>query len=66
MEEKFDDDNPPIDIPPEQEDDINNDWALTEEEEQEQIAAFNAAKSSEWAWSPQPISRSRFLWACLY
>ena len=46
MEEKFDDENPPIDIPPDQEDDINNDWALTEEEELELINAFNASKES--------------------
>jgi len=46
MEEKFDDENPPIDIPPDAEDDINNDWALTEEEELELINAFNAAKES--------------------
>ena len=31
MEEKFDDENPPIDIPPEAEDDINNDWVLEED-----------------------------------
>ena len=46
MEEKFDDENPPIEIPPDAEDDINNDWALTEEEELELINAFNAAKES--------------------
>ena len=34
-EDKFDEDNPPIDIPPDAEDDINNDWFLTEDEELE-------------------------------
>ena len=46
MEEKFDDENPPIDIPPEQDDDINNDWVLEEDQETELINAFIAAKES--------------------
>ena len=32
--EKFDDDNPPIEIPPDAENDINNDWVLDEDEEE--------------------------------
>ena len=36
-EEKFDEENPPVDIPPDTEDDINNDWFLTEDEELDQI-----------------------------
>ena len=39
--EKFDDDNPPIEIPPDAEDDINNDWVLEEDAEAELIAQFN-------------------------
>ena len=46
MEEKFDDENPPIEIPPEQEDDINNDWVLEEDQETELVNAFIAAKES--------------------
>lgn len=45
-EEKFDDENPPVDIPPEQDDDINNDWALNEEEELDEINKFNAGKEA--------------------
>lgn len=44
VEAKFDEENPPIDIPPETEDVCNNDWVLTEEEEAEQINGFNQAK----------------------
>lgn len=43
-EEKFDDENAPIDIPEEQEDDINNDWLLTEDEEAQLIESFNGSK----------------------
>ena len=46
MEEKFDDENPPIEIPHEQEDDINNDWVLEEDQEVELVNAFIAAKES--------------------
>ena len=46
MEEKFDDENPPIEIPPEQEDDINNDWVLEEDQEAELVNAFIASKES--------------------
>jgi hypothetical protein len=31
--DKFDDENPPIEIPDEVVDDIDNDWVLTEEEQ---------------------------------
>merc|ERR1719148_607166 len=34
---EFDNENPPIDIPPEAEDDINNDWVLEEDQELELI-----------------------------
>lgn len=46
MEEKFDDENPPIEIPADAEDDINNDWFLTEEEAEAEIAAFNKPQES--------------------
>jgi len=42
--EKFDDDNPPVEIPPDADDDINNDWLLEEDQEAELIAAFNGTK----------------------
>lgn len=42
--EKWDDENPDIDIQANQEDDIDNDWVLEEEERAEQIAQYWAAK----------------------
>lgn len=44
--EKFDEDNPPIDIPPDTEDEINNDWLLDEDQELELINGFNVSKES--------------------
>jgi len=43
-EEKFDDENPPIEIPPDAESDINNDWVLDEDEELALINGFNTIK----------------------
>jgi len=45
--EKFDDDNPPIEIPPDAENDINNDWVLDEDEEEKLINTFNSSKGAE-------------------
>lgn len=44
--EKFDDENPVVEIPPDTEDDINNDWLLEEDQEAELITAFNGSKES--------------------
>jgi hypothetical protein len=44
VSEKFDDENPPIEIPDLVEDDIDNDWVLTEEEQDAIIAAYWTAK----------------------
>jgi len=41
---KFDEENPPIEIPPECEPDVNNDWVLDEDQELALIATFNASK----------------------
>ena len=46
-EEKFDDENPEIIIPPEIVDDIDNDWQLDEEEREAIITQFLAAKNPE-------------------
>lgn len=43
-EQKFDDDNPIVEVPDDSEPDVNNDWILDEDEELAQITAFNAAK----------------------
>lgn len=42
--EKFDEDNPPIEIPAEIPVQVDNDWPMTEEEEEQNIAAFWATK----------------------
>lgn len=44
--QKFDDENPPIEIPPDCDPDINNDWVLDEDTELSLISAFNAARES--------------------
>lgn len=41
MEEKFDEENPEVEIPPDAEDDINNDWLLDEDEALAEIEKFN-------------------------
>ena len=51
MEEKFDDENPSVEIPDDAEDDINNDWFLTAEEADAEIAAFNKPQESIWGGS---------------
>ena len=49
VSEKFDDENPPIEIPDLVEDDIDNDWVLTEEEQDAIIAAYWTAKGeAQW------------------
>ena len=45
-QDKFDDENPEIVIPPEVKHDIDNDWVLTEDEEQDHIAQYWAAKEA--------------------
>ena len=45
--ERFDDENPEVEIPDEIVDDINNDWVLTEEENEALIAKYFADKSGE-------------------
>jgi hypothetical protein len=42
--DKFDEDNPEIEIPPEVVDSINNDWTLSEEEEQKLVEDYWAGK----------------------
>lgn len=43
-EQKFDDENPPIEVPEDCDPDVNNDWVLDEDQELAEINAFNAAK----------------------
>ena len=45
--EKFDEENPEVEIPPEIVDDINNDWVLTEEENEALIAKYFADKNAD-------------------
>ena len=45
--EKFDEENPEVEIPDEIIDDINNDWVLTEEENEALIAKYFADKSGD-------------------
>ena len=47
--EKFDEENPEVEIPDEIIDDINNDWVLTEEENEALIAKYFADKSGDWS-----------------
>ena len=42
--EKFDDENPEVEIPDEIIDDIDNDWVLTEEENEALISKYLAGK----------------------
>ena len=45
--ERFDEENPEVEIPDEIVDDVNNDWVLTEEENDALIAKYFADKSGE-------------------
>ena len=45
--ERFDEENPEVEIPDEIVDDINNDWVLTEEESEALIAKYFADKTGE-------------------
>ena len=44
--EKFDEENPEIEIPDEVVDDIDNDWVLSEEEEAQLVTDYWASKES--------------------
>ena len=43
--DKFDEDNPEVEIPPEVVDEIQNDWVLTEEEESKLIEDYWTGKT---------------------
>lgn len=46
MEEKFDEENPEVEIPADADDDINNDWLLDEDEALAEIEKFNSVKEA--------------------
>jgi len=46
--EKFDEENPEVEIPDEIIDDINNDWMLEPDEREALIAKYFTAKDGEW------------------
>ena len=57
--EKFDEENPEVEIPDEIVDDINNDWVLDEAENEALIAKYNADKNgTEWGGSISEITHT--------
>ena len=50
--DKFDEDNPEVEIPPEVVDEIHNDWVLTEEEESKLIEDYWTGKT-DWTKFPK-------------